>query len=453
MVPILHPLPLDLTGAAPSNLMINMERTVKDQAGDEFKIIVLEKGYFYTHDLVIYDHLRRKLNKGTDYQVTCVQPTVQQKTGFGVCAIIAIRNPMVNDKIFITARMVGGEYCRVTDAIVRTARNLLSAGGRKVAWKDLADKPDGFRPNGHQHGWWQLYGFTKPTSTLQRMTNSQGDLARLDFKGLYDEWSIIYNQFKDGVVSLDERLTTHINDHYDPHQVTKLQVRLENVYNGYPATSIESRQPSTTVMDAYTTPYHTKESIEYNFLPSLEQHIEDFNNPHTVSAATLGTYDAVGLQRLASDYYDRGSTVYASDRFEGRTWNDAYTQYRQAIPIVAIRYGRLNPITYSNTATPPADHILTASTTGVCQWQPIRDLFTKFTKKGNMVYYITGTRDYNTAAALAIFNNTYPNKAPGSIGIFRWSYTLETYSGNGSIWTPFPVIGVFTVGPTGVWQF
>lgn len=438
MVPILHPLPLDLTGKALTNIFFSEEHSVADQADDPYKIVVLEKGYFYKHDLIVYDHLRKPLIPNVDYQITAIQPEIAKTTAFTACAVIVIKNPRITNKVFVSGRYVGGEYCMLTDAIIHAAQTLLLGGVRKVYWKNIKDKPNAFRPSGHQHLYWQLYKFTKPTATLKRIQVAQKIITGKDFTGLYDEWKSIYDEINQDLQALEDRLTIHIEDKMDPHRVTKLQVKLELVYNGYPATYDEARQGSGAVMDAYATPLRAKESIEFNFLPMLQTHLDDKANPHGVTYATLGTYNMQMLVDLANQFYTRGETTESSYRLGNRTWNQAKQEVQTGMYPSEIKFGLFDWTRFALMA-PPAEHILTCASNGYMTWRPVRTMLNTYTKKGNKTFYISGAQSYSGSNWINLFNRWIGPQPENSIGILRSSYSHGTSAGNGGIWVVIPV--------------
>lgn len=441
MVPILHPLPLDWTGDAATNIVLDEVHDLTDQSGDPYKIVVLEKGYFYTHDLIVSDHLHKSLIKDVDYQLTVIQPEVAKKTAFKACAVIVITNPRINKKVFVTARMVGGEYCMLTDGIISMAQSLLAGGKRKVYYRNLTNKPSDFTPSGHQHAWWQLYGFTEPTSILQRIRTAQKIITGRDFLSLYSEWRLTYDNINNQLTAVEASLTAHIADTEDPHQVTKVQVQLERVYNATLATYGEAIQQNGSAMFSYATPLRVKESIQSSFLPTLQQHIANTNNPHGVTYATLGTLSVQELQQKANNYYDRGSATNASYRLSGITWDQVKANIRSSIPAANITTGRFNWPLYSANP-PPADHILSGADSGYLTWIPIRNVMSTYIKQGNKIFYLAGNFTYDGQVVNNAFKANFGPQPAGSIGIFRWTRYHGTGTSNGGILVPLTNLSV-----------
>lgn len=450
MVPIQHPLPEDLTGAAETNVIRNEEHSVFDQSDSPYKVVVLEKGYFYTHDLIVMDHLYKPLIPNVDYQCIAIQPEIAKKTAFTACAVIVISNPRIIQKVFVTARMVGGEYCMLTDGIIRMAETLLLGGERKVFWKNLKDKPNTYRPNGHNHLYWQLYGFTKSTETVRRMANAQSTMTAKEFDGLYDEWQIKYGEFNSSLTEVDARLTTHINDKSNPHNVTKLQVQLNLVANEPVATADEARRNTGTVMDAYATPLRTKEQIAFAFDPLLNQHKADFNNPHGVTYQTLGVYSPQDVINLANNYYDRGTTVTSSLMIAGMTWDTVKNNVRTNLDCAQITWGSFPWQNYSTNA-PGGGWVLFGSATGYTQYRELGAVVNQYAKKGNPVFFISTTMPYDFNQIRQIFQNTFGAKPDNSVGVCKTLRVHETSTGNGGIAVMLPMM-IFLRCIGGTWS-
>lgn len=456
MVPILHALPADWTADASSNYVINEGHNIAAQHHDPYRVVVLEKGYFYLKDLQVFDHLHRELKKGTDYQCLAISKKVANKTGLPACAVIVITNPAIGDRVFVNARMVGGEYCSVNEAIVQMAMQLLAGGIRKVYWKNVIDKPDDFRPNGHLHLLWQLYGFTKPTAVLKRMSVAVNLGTKVAFDGIYSKYRSEMDQVELGLTAIEERLTTHINDKNDPHTVTSLQIQLELVYNAPPASQLQAEQTSGSIMNYYATPLRAKESTAVNFTNQLMQHINNKNNPHGVTAATLKTYNVQQIQTKANLYYDRGQTVNSSYRIGNILWNQAKVNMRSNIPVANITSGFFPWYVFSPTPPNP-NEVLMATRSNVTSWLPASYVIFEWEKKANRIYYVSGLVPTNPAANLneasaqlaAMAGTWQPN---GSMLVFRWYSDSNLGTGNGSIITRSENVGM-AVMSGGRWIF
>lgn len=456
MVPILHALPADWTAAALTNYVINEKQSLKSQSGDPYRVVVLDKGYFYTKDLQVFDDRHRELTKGTDYQCLVMSPVISKKTGFAACAIIVIKNPTVGDAVYVNARMVGGEYCSFNEAIIDQALSLLAGGVRKVYWKNIKDKPNDYRANGHFHTLWQLYKFTKPTQVLMRMTAAVNLGTKTAFDGIYSKYRLEMDQIEAGLTDIENRLTTHIEDKEDPHVVTKGQVGLGSVQNASVASQLQAEQRGGGIMNYYATPLRAKQSVNVNFTDQLVQHLQNLNNPHQITANTINAYTNWETTQIANQYYNRGETTAYTTRFMGATWDVVKNDVRWGIPIYNIVSGVFPWYVFSPTQ-PQAGQVLMATASKVTSWLPASYVIFEWEKKANRIYYTTAkvpyrvNGDLNAQSAFlgSVAGTWQPND---SMLVFRWAYDWVLGTGNGAITTHLETIGMATM-QNGQWVF
>ncbi len=434
MRPVLQPLPVDWSGKSLANRTNGEIHNLTNQSGLPYRIIVMERGYFYTDDLFMIDSRGYKL-KDTDYQCIAPNRDLFNKVKKTACAVILVTNPDVGNVVRVDAQMVGGIYCSLNPAILETAMNVVLAANRKVYWNNITDKPDAYRPNGHLHALWELFGFTEQTGILKRMTTAMDRITANEFKGLFDEFMIEWQNISDDMTDLENRLTTHIDDHANPHQVDKIQIGLSEVVNGPVATQADAQYSGDTNRTAYTTPLRTKQSVEANFTPMLTEHVNDLNNPHRDTAAKLGTLTNLEFRTLANQYYNRGETTTATSRLEGMEFQPYTTYLRTAIPIKNITTGILPQTNYVDV---PRDtgYILQPVASGYHVWRPFKEVVDEWVKKGNNILYAGnyGSNSETGAEAFlaSVLGTSHPN---GTIGIYRSTQVWETGSGNGSLLT------------------
>lgn len=454
MIPVLQPLPIDWSGKSPNNRTKGEIHNLGPQIGMPYRIIVMERGYFYTDDLFMIDSRGYAL-KETDYQCIVPNREIMNEVKKMACAVILITNPDVGNIIRVDAQMVGGQYCSLNPAILQTASNVILATNRKLYWKDITDKPAVYRPNGHLHALWELFGFTEQTGILKRMTTAMDKLTAKEFVGLFDEFLIKWGPISNGLVEIEARLTTHINDENNPHQVDKNKAGLSEVVNGPVASLSDAQYSGNTVRTAYTTPLRTKQSIDANFTPRLTQHINDLNNPHQDTAAKLGTLTNLEFRLLTNQYYNRGETVQKTNRLGGRNFTDYTTYVRTNIPIKELTTG-IVPQT-NIVQVPQSDgYILQPSSSGYLVWRPYKQAIEQWTKKGNNILYAGNLKSSNFDSGSRFLQNTLGGNHPdGTIGVYRMSNRWEIATGNGSIWTKVTTTamgvchgGVWTTKPT-----
>lgn len=124
MNPLLLPLPFDETGESYSNRTKGEYHSLAKQKGFPYRIIVMDKGYFYTKGMVIRDGRQNELNPEMDYQCTGINPEVIEKTGLEACSVIVITKQDVHEDIYIDAQMCGGIYCNLAPSISEHANEI-----------------------------------------------------------------------------------------------------------------------------------------------------------------------------------------------------------------------------------------------------------------------------------------------------------------------------------------
>lgn len=115
--------------------------------------------------------------------------------------------------------------------------------------------------------------------------------------------------------TLGEGVADHIQDANNPHGVTKGQVGLGEVQNFGLATEAEARDA--TAANKYMTPLAVRQAINALVGDSSNAHVSDFENPHNVTAAQVGTYDRVEIDEFLGTKLGSEDTAGDSGRVFG----------------------------------------------------------------------------------------------------------------------------------------
>lgn len=115
-------------------------------------------------------------------------------------------------------------------------------------------------------------------------------------------------------------LDLHINDLTNPHQVNKVQVGLGNIENYAIATKelAELGESNT----SYMTPLRVKEAIDVLAIPLLTDHLNDFDNPHMVTATQVGAPTVDEMNAVLALKLDSDATAVNATRAYGLTLNE-----------------------------------------------------------------------------------------------------------------------------------
>lgn len=455
MNPLLHDLPYDATGHNRDNRTKREAHDLSAQEGLPFRTFPMDKGYFYTDNMVLEDNKGYTLIEGVDYQCTCINPEIIEDTGLNACALIVVKNPRVGNEIFADVQMVGGKYKSVGYSIVELARNLLN-NTRKVKWQNIERKPDAYNPNGHLHALWDLYHFTPRTAQLKRMTAAIQKKGGKILDGVYSDWQRQLNNLGGDLATLDDLLTQHIANTEDPHDITKTQVGLSVLANYGLATQVAAQQANASIRTMYATPWSAKLSIDANYTPVLVNHVNNRNNPHRTTAAQLSAYTVGESNDLLALYATRGATMNTSTLWGGLTGISHWNTMRQGNITANITSGLLDQMRYS---VGPADANWVMSAAGT--WLNIAALFAApDAPKPVSVQYAQSATNTSVDGARAIIATLYANAAVypvGTLVIFNTNHSYGIGTGNGSITTylkgQFMVRRFYANGNINDWQF
>lgn len=267
MTPLVVQLPLDPTGTSPDNLVVDEPHTLI--ANRTFRAIAPFQGAYFAESMKVVDaatgvQLTDGTN-GTPEQYYCCEYYELPSARYGkeIDAIVIIKDPSVSNNVRITYQALGGPYGTSAQAIIQQLE-ALKLDNRPVRWGDIIGKPSQFPPSKHLHDIGDVYGFEYVVHALDRIR----DAIELGDQASHDE---IYRYIDAAIAELDgkygnigERLDDHINDFDNPHRVTAAQL---NVYT----------KPQS---DAITTPIAN----------NLSAHVGNRANPHGVTAAQVGAY-------------------------------------------------------------------------------------------------------------------------------------------------------------------
>lgn len=268
MTPLVLQYPLDPTGVNPNNLVQNEPHALI--ANRTFRAIAPNYGAFFSASMQVFDVATGKqLTDGSNgtveqYYVCEYYELPSERYGQEICAIVMITDPAVSNNVTINYQTLGGPYGTSAQAIIQMIE-ALGLDNRPVAWGDIIGKPSEFPPSKHLHDIGDVYGFEYVVHALDRIR----DAIEIGDQASHD---IIYAYIDAAIAAMQHttdgiqaQLTAHVNDFGNPHKVTATQL---NVYTIPQADAITN---------AITT--------------NLNAHVGNFSNPHKVTVGQLNTYD------------------------------------------------------------------------------------------------------------------------------------------------------------------
>lgn len=115
-------------------------------------------------------------------------------------------------------------------------------------------------------------------------------------------------------------ISGHVTNQANPHAVTKAQVGLSSVLNYGLATQSEAEAGTSNVK--YMTPLLVKAAIDAQVTGGISSHVSNINNPHSVTAAQVGTYSSSVLDGKFDAKLGTLSMAADSSGLEGHTYLD-----------------------------------------------------------------------------------------------------------------------------------
>lgn len=286
--PLLFKYPLDLTGHASTNLVIDEPHTIGADTGRAF---VTHNGPFYVNSVKVVNAVTGKvLTPHTQYLIVQPYQEAAIRTGLDVAAVIYVIDKSAGTDLLVTYQCVGGEFSWSVYAL-QEMLEALNLDDRPVAWGDIIGKPAAYPPTPHFHDLGDTYGWEYVTAQLEGIRNAIliGDAASHD--ELRAQLVYLIDQLKGQTDQIRQDLQAHIEDMGNPHQTTKAQVQLGNVDNFKTATGPETA--AALANNLFVTPVGLKAALDALVFPVINAHIQNIDNPHQTTKAQvqLGNVD------------------------------------------------------------------------------------------------------------------------------------------------------------------
>lgn len=281
--PLLLKYPLDLTGRASTNLIIDEPHTIGSTTKRAF---VPNSGPFYTESVKIVDIATGEpLTPVSQYLILQPYQEASIRTGLDVASVIYIVDKTVGSELLVTYQVVGGEFSWSVYAL-QEMLDTLDLDTRPVAWGDIIGKPNAYPPTPHLHDLGDTYGWEYIAAQLEGIRDAilTGDAAAHD--ELRQQFVYLDDKTNKRIDALDDLFQEHVDNYENPHKVTKTQINLGLVENFPVAT--DSEAAAGTVKNRYMTPWGTAQAIAKQAGDLINAHISDKNNPHNTTKLQVG---------------------------------------------------------------------------------------------------------------------------------------------------------------------
>jgi len=404
-------LPLDLTAKALSNRILGEAHTLLVVKASRHRVVMLDRGGFYEDNLKVYDNHGVSLTKGVDYLPTYLYDHLTELTGLAVYGMIVIINPNVSSVVKVDYRAVGGSF-GLSVKEVKALMNAIRDENQTVKFSDIVGRPTTYIPEDHTHEWWQVIGMDAMVDELKRLegTIGIGDDAIIAEASRYA--TALVAECTKVVSDFAKAAALHYSDFENPHQVTQTQVGLSELNNWPMATDAQAINPKQNAL--YLTPGNAYKILAAGFIPDLDKHLSDVDNPHEVTAAQIKAYTKAQTYSKLLNLLDREAMAYNSALLGGVDYNTLYLNARKDIPTRNITTGKFN-INRLGTNTGSRDTLLMGNSTFVA----IDHWFKQYEKGGGSAIFVGSFS--SGAAAIQTLNTSYSNLASFPIGTYAFA--------------------------------
>ena len=358
--PIIIKYPLDLTGSASSNAIVNELHTVPRNNSRGF---ALDYGPFYSESLVITRPSTGEILKPhIDYIALHQYQEATLIAGQEICAAVLIINETIAEELSVSYQVVGGGFSSSV-SVIQELVEALELDNRAVAWGDIIGKLEAFPAAPHYHDLDDFYGFEYMVSALDRIEAAilHGDYY--DHELLRQRIANLRAELLQAIDDQAESQTLHLGDFANPHKVTKAQVGLGNVANFGTATNADGAAGTSTTL--FMTPAAVFAAIIVKAGSMLEGHTSRVDNPHNTTKAQVGLGNVQNYGVASSADVSAGQTT-------GTASNTVYVTALRLVEYVANRLG--NVANYGIATQAEAEVIDTGSSTNTKYMTPLRVL-------------------------------------------------------------------------------
>ena len=215
--------PLDKTGKNPNNLVVGEMHRLSAR---EIRSIAPTYGAFYGESMVVFDAITGvRLERGVQYELAeFLQDASMQFEGGDIWTLVLIKDKNVSHQVRINYQVVGGNFTTDSSSI-KELYDATLLDNRPVDWSNVLDKPILYPPNLHNQLLNTIYGFEPLVAALERLGNRiiLSDVPAFEY--LIDWINARLTEFE------QSDFATHVNSRDNPHEVTALQLNLEQVEN------------------------------------------------------------------------------------------------------------------------------------------------------------------------------------------------------------------------------
>jgi hypothetical protein len=184
-----------------------------------------------------------------------------------------------------TYQVVGGEYSWNLQGLADLIAEL-DLDERPVKWGAVIGRPNAYPPAPHIHDIGDSFGWEYVVWQLERITNAILVGDEASHDELRQQMQTIRDQLQANIDALEAKVDEHINDFDNPHQTTKAQVGLGLVDNFQTASPAEAL--AGVLGNRFMTPSLSNSLATRIATEEVAEHEARKDNPHEVTKAQTG---------------------------------------------------------------------------------------------------------------------------------------------------------------------
>lgn len=173
--------PFDPTAMSLLNLIIHEKRPLGDQGK---YIFVPSHGPYYSQSLAVYAG-SRLLVRNKDYRTLVHHPRATKETGKEVSVCIQVIDTSISE-ITVTYQAVGGEYQNLFEIVKLIKDSNGQQVLRTILWHEIIGKPNTFNPAAHWHVVWDVSGWEKLVTPIDKIRNALIFKKYASYRKAYD---------------------------------------------------------------------------------------------------------------------------------------------------------------------------------------------------------------------------------------------------------------------------
>lgn len=287
--------PFDPTGTLATNRITNEQQIITAQNGHGYHFIVPNLAPYFEDSLKLSyrdpQGVYRPLIKNVDWYSSHTFIQASRACAKPISGSISFLNNQLTGVVTLEYQTVGGSWTLDPAKIAQILADKLN-NPRITTWEEVVGYPIKFPVIDHE---WDLVDLVGMSSAVEVLKRIEDQLRQSGQSGLAE----------------------HIANKNNPHGVDKSQVGLGQVNNYATATP---EQTSAGLLDTlYVTPLGLATAIRVGVGSNLKTHLEDWSNPHRVTAAQTGAYSKAEADQLLGGKLDKTGIAADTAKFDNLT--------------------------------------------------------------------------------------------------------------------------------------